>query len=119
VLCAGQALVPLNTCYVTMCRDEDDAFALAALVNSPVAAAWLDALAEPARGGYRRFLGWTMALLPVPQRWEEARVQLAGVGRRATRNPECVTENELTRATLRAFGLRARDVAPLIAWGHR
>jgi hypothetical protein len=45
VLFAGDAAVPLNTCYVARCRDETDACALAALLNGPLAAAWLNALA--------------------------------------------------------------------------
>jgi len=45
VLFAGDAAVPLNTCYVARCRDETDACALAALLNGPFAAAWLNALA--------------------------------------------------------------------------
>ena len=68
VLLPGDTRVPLNTCYVVRCPDASDAFALAALLNGPLARAWLDALAEPARGGYRRYLGWTMSLLPIPIR---------------------------------------------------
>jgi hypothetical protein len=73
VLRAGDPTVPLNTCYALRCRDEVDALTLAALINSPLSAAWLRALAEPARGGYRRLLAWTMALLPVPDDWDRAR----------------------------------------------
>ncbi|MGQ0640802.1 MAG: Eco57I restriction-modification methylase domain-containing protein, partial [Gemmatimonadaceae bacterium] len=80
VLRAGDNTVPLNTCYVVRCRDEVDALTLAALLNSPVAAAWLGALAEPARGGYRRFLAWTMALFPVPDDWARAREVLGSLG---------------------------------------
>src|SRR6185503_13978444 len=52
VLPAGDATVALNTCYVARCSDQTDALALAALLNSPMARAWLNAVAEPARGGY-------------------------------------------------------------------
>lgn len=45
VLHAGDATVPLNTCYVVRCKDDADALTLAALLNSPLAAAWLGALA--------------------------------------------------------------------------
>jgi hypothetical protein len=45
VLRAGDPTVPLNTCYALRCRDDLDALTLAALINSPLAAAWLRALA--------------------------------------------------------------------------
>ena len=44
--------MPLNTCYVVRAPNEDDAHALAALLNSRVFGAWLGALAEPARGAW-------------------------------------------------------------------
>jgi hypothetical protein len=119
VLPARSRIVPLNSCYVTRCRDEDDAFALAALLNSPLAAAWLDVLAEPARGGYRRFLGWTMALLPIPGDWERARLPLAALGRRATSDPSVATPRALTTAALEAFEVTHAEAAPLLAWSCR
>ena len=61
VLDAGDDTVPLNSCYVARAPHEDDAHALAALLAGPLAAAWLALVAEPARGGWRRYLGWTMA----------------------------------------------------------
>ena len=95
-----------------------DAFALAALLNGPLARAWLDALAEPARGGYRRYLGWTMSLLPVPSDWNapatssrrSAKPRASGE-RRATAN--------LLDASLAAYGVDRRDVAPLVAWARQ
>ena len=48
---AGNPVVALNSCYVANCKTLDDAYALAALLNGPLVAAWLNALAEPARGG--------------------------------------------------------------------
>ncbi|HRN53656.1 MAG TPA: hypothetical protein PK788_09170, partial [Gemmatimonadaceae bacterium] len=65
VLPRGDATVPLNTCYVVRAPSDDDAHTLAVLLNSSVGTAWLAALAEPARGGYRRFLGWTCARFPL------------------------------------------------------
>jgi Eco57I restriction-modification methylase len=59
-------LVPLNTVYGIAARDAADAAALAALFNSR----WLTALArlvaDPARGGYRRFNARVVRGLPVP-----------------------------------------------------
>ena len=93
LLPAGDRHVPLNTCYVARFTDPvhalDDARAFAALLRSPPVAAWLTALAEPARGGYRRFLAWTVALLPVPQDWPAARQQLAPLT--ATDTPDAHT----------------------------
>lgn len=45
VLPAGDPTVPLNTCYVLAARDASDAYALAAWLNSPIADAWVGALA--------------------------------------------------------------------------
>jgi N-6 DNA Methylase len=118
MLHAGDPSVPLNTCYVAICRDETDACALTALLNSPLAEAWLAALAEPARGGYRRFLGWTLALLPIPADWERARTLLAPVAQmalRADRDPLEIRD-QLLHATLAAFELTHDDVAPLLTW---
>ena len=115
VLPAGDLTVPLNTCYVVHAPSLEDAHALAALLNSPVAAAWLGALAEPARGGYRRFLGWTCARLPLPRDWARARTRLAPLGAAgaAGRAPDDAT---LTAAALEAFGIAPAAVAPLLAW---
>jgi hypothetical protein len=116
VLEAGDETVPHNTSYVSRCPSEDDALALAAILNSALASAWLSALAEPARGGYRRYLGWTMSLLPLPARWDEHRVELASIARRSMALPQAVTEAEALGAICAAFCVRKRDVDPLLAW---
>ena len=118
VLPAGDLSVPLNSCYVALCHDEPDALTLAAILNSPLAEAWLAALAEPARGGYRRFLGWTMALLPVPANWERARATLAPIARRALASggESRQSRDELLEATLAAYGVLYDEIAPLLAW---
>ena len=115
VLPAGDPSIPLNSCYVALCRDDLDAHALAALLNGPLAAAWLGALAEPARGGYRRYLGWTMSLLPLPRHWEVVRAALAVAGVRASREDR-PSSTKLLDAALDAYGLARDDVAPLVAW---
>ncbi|HVH39130.1 MAG TPA: hypothetical protein VM764_03825, partial [Gemmatimonadaceae bacterium] len=115
VLRAGDPRVPLNTCYVVRTRTDDDAHAFAALLNSRLAGAWLAVLAEPARGGYRRFLGWTCARLPVPRGWGKARETLAPLGRAAAAG-DVPSEERLTDAVLRAYGLAPSDVASLIEW---
>jgi len=113
VLQTGDRTVPLNTCYVVTAPSEDDAHALAALLNSRIAAAWLGAVAEPARGGYKRFLGWTCARLPLPRDWIRARALLAPLGRAASEGapPDAA---RLDATVLRAFDLTADVVAPML-----
>ncbi len=115
VLSAGDRTVPLNTCYVVRAPSDDDAHALAALLNSRIVAAWLCAVAEPARGGFHRFLGWTCARLPVPRDWPTVRDRLAAMGRAGAAGapPDPAT---LDREVARAYGLAERSLAPLLAW---
>jgi hypothetical protein len=118
VLEAGDPTVPLNSCYVLPCRDRDDALAIAALLNSALAAAWLGAIAEPARGGWHRYLAWTVALLPLPHDWPRARSILAPVAERAIRD-EAPSTSALLETVCAAYRLKQSDVAPLLAWSHR
>jgi hypothetical protein len=115
VLLPGDPTVPLNSCYVAHASTPDDAFALTAWLNSPLAVAWLAALAEPARGGYRRYLGWTLARLPLPRDWDRAVHLLAPLGRRA-REGDIPDPHTLTDVAIRAFRARHADVAPLLTW---
>jgi transposase len=117
VLDAGDPTVPLNTCYVLRAPTLDDAYALDALLSSPVASAWLDAIAEPARGGWRRFLGWTVSALPTPTDWLRARTLLAPLGRRrALGDPPSPEEHIAVVAS--AYGLDPAVLTPLLAWQH-
>jgi hypothetical protein len=118
VIPSGDDTVPLNSCYVLPCSDLVDALALAALLNSALAAAWLNTIAEPARGGWHRYLGWTIALLPVPNDWPRAREILAPIAERAVLG-EPPTDIDLLDAVCRAFRLKHSHVAPLLAWEHR
>jgi len=92
-----------------------DAEAFAALLNSPLARAWLNAVAEPARGGYHRYLGWTMSLLPVPKDWARARDVLAPLAVRG-RGSSPPSESDLFDASLEAFRLEREDIEPLVEW---
>ncbi|HUR91293.1 MAG TPA: DNA methyltransferase, partial [Gemmatimonadaceae bacterium] len=114
VLPAGDNAVPLNSCYVLKCRDDREALTLAAILNSDLAAAWLELLAEPARGGYHRYLGWTMAMLPLPRDWTGACAALPPIAERAMSG--AADSRALLDAVLRAYGLRFADIAPLLAW---
>jgi hypothetical protein len=116
VLEPGDPTVPLNSCYVARCPTTEDALALSALLNSAIIAAWLSVVAEPARGGYRRYLGWTMSLLPIPDSWDRHRSKLANLARRGRDDRDSMSESELLTATIDAFGLTRRDVDPLLAW---
>lgn len=118
LLSADDPSVPLNSCYVAICPDESNALALLAVLNSPLAEAWLAALAEPARGGYRRYLGWTMSLLPLPLAWESACSTLAPISRAALSGSIAAgaLRDALLEATLAAYGLQHDELAPLLAW---
>jgi hypothetical protein len=115
VLPAGDATVPLNSCYVARASGADDAAALAALLHAPPVAAWLRAFAEPARGGYRRYLAWTMALLPLPAPWSRARDCLAAAGRAAARG-DTVSDEQLTALVADAYHIPMAELEPLVAW---
>ena len=114
VLDRGNDSVPLNSCYVLRCRDQREALALAAILNSDIAAAWLNLIAEPARGGYHRYLGWTLALLPLPRDWTAACATLPEIAQRAVNGR--ADSRELLDAVLRAYGIKHDEVASLLAW---
>jgi hypothetical protein len=114
---AGNPVVPLNSCYATPCDTLEDAHALAALLNSPLAAAWLNVLAEPARGGYRRYLGWTVSLLPVPRDWHFARSRLAPLGERGM-SGDTPSDAELLTASVESYRLTLAEVEPLLSWNR-
>lgn len=117
VLAGGDEAVPINTCYAVRAPSLADALALAAVINCDLMAAWLRVIAEPARGGYSRYLGWTMAMLPVPKRWESARALLAPLAERAIAGvpPD---PPELTTAVLQALGIDECAVASLLEWNR-
>ncbi|MDP1857146.1 MAG: N-6 DNA methylase [Gemmatimonadaceae bacterium] len=118
VLAGRSPWIPLNSCYVVSCRDDVDAAALAALFNSPLAGSWLDAVAEPARGGFRRYLGWTVARLPIPADWARARDILAPLGARGV-SGEAVGDDELLEASIAAYRIRASAARALVEWTWR
>jgi hypothetical protein len=118
VLDAGNRTVPLNTCYVVRAASLADAHALAAILNAPLAAAWLGALAEPARGGWKRYLGWTVALLPMPRDWAAARDALAPLAVSAL-NGAPPLPDDLWRAVADAYGVPASRLLPLLEWNAR
>jgi hypothetical protein len=115
-LSAGDPTVPLNTCYVLRVAELEDALALTAILNSPLASAWLSVIAEQARGGYRRYLGWTMSLLPLPRDGRSCRSSLAALTRRGQEQRDIPCADELLDAAIAAYGLERSDVESLLAW---
>ncbi|MDX2182560.1 MAG: N-6 DNA methylase [Gemmatimonadaceae bacterium] len=118
VLPQGSPVVPLNTCYVLAAPSDEDALALAALLNSAVIAAWLGGLAEPARGGWRRFLGWTVAQLPLPRDWSRAVALLAPLAEQAWNGTD-PDPSELWHTVAEAYGVRPATLRPLLEWDQR
>ena len=118
VLQPGDPTVPLNTCYVLRAASLTDAYALNTLLTSPIAAAWLDTIAEPARGGWRRFLGWTVAALPVPENWAASRVSLANFCR-TQRNGGATSPEDHTAIVAAAYGIPLQSLLPLLHWRTR
>jgi Type I restriction-modification system methyltransferase subunit len=115
---AGDTSVAINSCYVIRCTEMCDALALTALLNSPLSAAWLNVIAEPARGGYHPYLGWTMSLLPGPRNWKRASMILAAVTRAAL-DGSPPSKAELVRVTLDAFELKPSSVEALLRWDEK
>jgi hypothetical protein len=111
----GDKSVPINSCYVTRCRNVEDALTLTALLNSPIVAAWLNCLAEPARGGYHRYLGWTMSILPLPSDWKRAVELLAPIASKAVDGCPPVVD-DLQSRVLESYRLSEADVEPLMTW---
>ena len=99
-------LVPLNTVYGIATRDRADAAALAALFNS----CWLTALArlvaDPARGGFRRFNACVVRGLPIPPRDAATWAELTRRGER------CEPTDDLVADAFQLDGTDRRALAP-------
>lgn len=95
-------------CPITPLKEGSEAFA--GLPSIP-----LGALAEPARGGYRRLLAWTMALFPVPDDWSRARDVLGSLGDRAV-GGDVVSPADLFDAACHAYRVRPATVRALCDW---
>jgi hypothetical protein len=103
-------VVPLNTVYGIATRDATDAVALSALLNSR----WLSALAclvaDPARGGFRRFNARVVRDLPIPAPGAPAWMALAALGRRRESSDDVVADAlELDQTDRRALASLAPD----------
>jgi hypothetical protein len=105
------AAAPLNTVYGIATRTLDDAYALAALLNSR----WLSALAslqaDPARGGFRRFNATVVRKLPIPPVDSIAWARLVEWGRERTVDDDAIADiYELDRTDRRALARLAPDL---------
>ena len=96
--------IPLNTAYYLPTTSPEAAKAVRTLFHSDPMRAMASAVAERARGGWRRHFAWVMRMLPVPRAWLKAW--------RAGRWSE-VTEEA---AIWRDYGLEAREVEELRCW---
>lgn len=104
------AIVPLNTVYGIATRTDEDAYALAALLNSR----WLTAIArlyaDPARGGFHRFNARVVRSLPVPPADAGAWHALAEQGRRCASADDVIADLfQLEAADRRALDRAAAD----------
>jgi hypothetical protein len=115
VLDAGDPTVPLNSCYVLRMPSLEDAYAMHAWLTAPLSDAWMYVIAEPARGGWRRYLGWTVATLPVPRHWARARTVLAPLGRRIGTH-DAPSPDEHQQVAARTIGVPLRRLEPLLQW---
>jgi hypothetical protein len=118
LLPAGDRAIPMNTCYVVACESMLDAAALVTLINSPLTAAWLSMIAEPAQGGYYRYMGWTMAMLPIPRNWRTARVPLARLYAKAMKG-KTPPASEVFAKSLAAYRLSEEAVHDLMVWAQQ
>jgi hypothetical protein len=109
-------VVSLNTVYQIPTASGAYAHLLAGVLNSTVARAYLKAIAERAAGGYFRFLGWTVALLPFPEKPDAAlRKAIAALSRSAhqKRGLEPDDRRRLDELVARLYGLSYNDLKRL------
>jgi hypothetical protein len=115
-------VISLNTVYQITAASGEDAHLLAAVLNSTVARAYLRAIAERASGGYFRFLGWTVALLPFPEQPDAAVVsRCAELSREAHADGGLAGDGQgrLDDAVATLYGLTRDDLDALRAFDDR
>ncbi len=100
----GAEAIPMNTVYYLPAPSEPAAQALVALFHSEPMRAIAYAIAERARGGWRRHFAWVMRLLPVPRRWL---AQLFDTPDDVPSTPAAIRQ---------AYGLDKTDVRMLADW---
>lgn len=107
-------LVPNQTLYAIDAVSLDEAYVIAAILNSAIAGALLVGIAERAKDSHYRYFGRTMAALPWPDphpEWE----RLVRLSRRAHR-PDAQREplmREIDEIVARLYGVSANELATL------
>ncbi len=116
------AVISLNTVYQIAAASDEDAHFLAAVLNSTVARAYLKAIAERASGGYFRFLGWTVALLPFPGRSDAAARAMCIELSRIAHGAGCLSQKanqKLDEAVAALYGLSTSQLEALQSFDAR
>lgn len=105
--------IPLNTVYFIPCTDTIRAHALMNLLNSEPIRAIAFAIAERARGGWRRHFAWVIRMLPIPETFIDC--LLADL---ADNDSLPDLTNLTPEKTAELFGIDTTDLAKLHAWRH-
>jgi len=103
-------LVPNQTLYSLDCASLDEAYVVAALLNSTIAGALLVSVAERAKDAHYRYFGRTVAALPVPAldaEWDA----LVRLSRRAHRGVD--VGEAIDEAVARMYGVTRDELARL------
>ena len=106
-------LVPNQTLYALDAVTIDEAYVIAALLNSTIAGALLVCTAERAKDAHYRYFGRTVAALPFPNlatEWDA----LVRLSRRAHRGAD--VSAEIDRAVARLYGVDDQELALLRAF---
>ncbi|HWS71849.1 MAG TPA: hypothetical protein VN605_07020, partial [Thermoanaerobaculia bacterium] len=106
-------LIPNQTLYSIDAASFDEAYALAALLNSTIADALLVSVAERAKDAYFRYFGRTVARLPLPEveRGGAAWERLVRLARRAQHGIDVM--RELDAIVARQYGVTDSELATL------
>jgi len=115
-------LISLNTVYQIPAASPADAHLLAAVLNSTIARAFLKAIAERAAGGCFRFLGWTVGLLPFPERLDATvRESCIEISERAhvTGGLSSEAQRRLDLEVARLYGMGVADLTALYEFDAR
>lgn len=103
-------LIPNQTLYAIDAVSLDEAYVLAAILNSTIAGALLISVAERAKDAHYRYFGRTVAALPFPDprpEWE----RLVRLSRRAHRG--AAVEGEIDAVVARLYDVTAEELAVL------
>ncbi len=109
-------LVPNQTLYAIDAVSLDEAYLIAAILNSTIAGALLVSVAERAKDAHFRYFGRTVAALPWPDTRAEAE-KLIRLSRRAHRGADVA--NELDASVARLYGVTPAELAVLRAFVER